>query len=343
MIIRLPIDIKSLYLNIKNDNESGHTATVATPLKQYGAVHEELLPVLDIPENINPISREELVSSILLKSRAEAKIVRVCVFDKIKVNGLPIECSSSFCIYVREETAATNVHFGRQKIHYPTTFKYSDTEVEINNKLVMRSVSAVLHDYAFIVEAFEYDTESATLNFDATIVGANDIPYSKVFINQRGSGNKFRSNFNEEADNYDYEIIALREKLGYASVTPENYSEIVANNKIAALDVARDYLTRAGARNIRNLYEEYPYSLYDFEYRIADKKYYSIIRHTATTTKYFNLPFNKIRFCSDFSDCVTILLITDINGAPQTSAFTIEDMNGMNKSISAITYEIGEE
>ena len=49
MIIRLPIDIKSLYLNIKNDNESGHTATVATPLKQYGSVHEELLPIFDIP------------------------------------------------------------------------------------------------------------------------------------------------------------------------------------------------------------------------------------------------------------------------------------------------------
>ena len=32
MIIRLPIDIKLLYLNIKNDNESGHTATVATSL-----------------------------------------------------------------------------------------------------------------------------------------------------------------------------------------------------------------------------------------------------------------------------------------------------------------------
>ena len=33
-IIRLPIDTKSLYFNIKNDNKTGHTATVATPLKQ---------------------------------------------------------------------------------------------------------------------------------------------------------------------------------------------------------------------------------------------------------------------------------------------------------------------
>ena len=41
-IIRLPIDTKSLYFNIKNDNETGHTATVATPLKQGASLHTEL-------------------------------------------------------------------------------------------------------------------------------------------------------------------------------------------------------------------------------------------------------------------------------------------------------------
>lgn len=343
MIIRLPIDIKSLFLNIKNDNESGHTATVATPIKQYGSVHEELLPVFDIPENINPISREELIGSLLMKSRAEAKIIRVCVFDKISVNGIIVRDIPSYCIYVREETAPTNVHCGRQKLHYPTTFKYDDSEVEINNKLVMRAVSEALHDYAFIVEAFEYDTETMVLNFDATIVGSNDIPYSKVFINQRGAGNKFRSSFNEDSDNYDSEIIALREKLGYSNVTPDNYSEIVAQNKLLAIDLARSYLQNAGAKLIRNLYEEYPYSLYDLEYRIGGKKYYSIVRHTATTRRCFSLPFNKIRFSSDFSDCVIVILVTDINGEPKIYGFTIDDMNGMSKSINSISYDVGEE
>ena len=51
-IIRLPIDTKSLYFNIKNDNESGHTATVATPLKQGSSLHLELAEVYKIPENI---------------------------------------------------------------------------------------------------------------------------------------------------------------------------------------------------------------------------------------------------------------------------------------------------
>ena len=37
-VIRLPIDTKSLYFNIKNDNKTGHTATVATPLKQGASI-----------------------------------------------------------------------------------------------------------------------------------------------------------------------------------------------------------------------------------------------------------------------------------------------------------------
>ena len=64
-VIRLPIDIKSLYFNIKNDNEKGHTATVATPLKQGASVHEELSKIHCIPHNINDYSRDSLVGHIL--------------------------------------------------------------------------------------------------------------------------------------------------------------------------------------------------------------------------------------------------------------------------------------
>ena len=59
-IIRLPIDTKSLYFNIKNDNETGHTATVATPLKQGASLHTELAEIYKIPENIDSINRENL-------------------------------------------------------------------------------------------------------------------------------------------------------------------------------------------------------------------------------------------------------------------------------------------
>lgn len=180
-IIHLPIDIKSLYFNIKNDNEKGHTATVATPLKQGASVHEKLSKIHYVPHNINDYSRDSLIGHILSKSRVEAIITDVFVFDSITVNGLAVECGSSFCIYIREETNLQSIHCGRQKIHYPVSLKYSDSDVEIDNKKVVAAVSAILHDYAFIVEAFEYNTETKTLNFDATVVGKMGFRIRKFF------------------------------------------------------------------------------------------------------------------------------------------------------------------
>ena len=339
MIIRLPIDIKSLYFNIKNDNESGHTATVATPLKQYGGVNEELIKIHKIPENVHPISKELMIDQILSKSRAEARIDKIFVFDKISVNGIQVDNIPSYAMYIREETAEGYVHCGRQKVHYPTTFKFSDEYTEINNKEVIKAISETISNYAFIVEAFEYDTESRVLNFDVIIVGAKDIPYSKVFVNRRGTGIKFTSVFSEEAESYDFEIIALRNKLGYGNVSPDNFSEITAHNREIAEELAEKYLMKLGASGIRKLRNEYPYALYDFEYTINGNKKYLIVRCTATKVKYFNLPINKIQFCNDFKDKVGVLLITDIIGEPKVSYYQIGDMNGMNKRINSICYE----
>ena len=338
-VIRLPIDVKSLFFNIKNDNKTGHTATVATPLKQGASVREELSRIMEIPENINSFSREELISKILAKSRAQAKIVGLFVFDKFSVNGVPLDEDNSFCMYIREETDPGNVHFGRQKIHYPSSLVFEDNYVTINNKSIMKSVSAFLRGYAFLIEAFEYDTETGMLNFDATVVGENDIPYSKVFINRRGVGNKFTSHFTEISDIYDMEIIALREKHGYDVVTPENFNEIISANTAIAHSLAIDYLTSAGAENIRVLKEEYPYALYDIQYTENGVRKYAIVKQTATKLKYFSLPLSKIQFCNDFSNQALLLLVTDVNGTPQIYRYMIDDLNRLNKSINSITYE----
>ena len=338
-VIRLPIDIKSLYFNIKNDNKRGHTATVATPLKQGASIREELSRITEIPANINSFSREELVSKILAKSRAQAKIAGLFVFDKLSVNGVALDDSDSFCMYIREETDPKNVHFGRQKVHYPLSLVYEDNYIVIDNRSVMRSISNLLHGYAFIVEAFEYKTETQVLNFDVTVVGENEIPYSKVFINRRGVGNKFTSHFSEVSDTYDMEIISLREKHGYESVTPENFNEVIMSNITIAHALVVDYLTRSGAKNIRVLKEEYPYAIYDIQYTENGIRKYAIVKQTATKSKYFSLPLSKIQFCNDFSNQALVLLVTDINGIPQIHKYCVDDLNRLNKSINSITYE----
>ena len=338
-IIRLPIDIKSLYFNIKNDNETGHTATVATPLKQGASIHRELSEIYNIPENIDSINRENLISKILLKSRAAAKINGVYVFDTVSVNGIVVEGVPSFCMYIREETDPENIHFGRQKVHYPPSLVFEDVDININNRTVVKAVSELLHNYAFIVEAFEYNTDTNVLNFDTVIVGEPNIPYSKVFINRRGVGNKFTSYFSENADVYDYEIIALRDKFGYTNVGPENFDDVMSKNATVAQGIAVDILETIGAVNIRLLKEEYPYALYDIAYTINGRKQYLIVKFTSTNSKYFNLPLTKIQFCNDFSDAVKVMLITDINGSPEYKLYTIDNLNGLSKSINSITYE----
>ena len=342
MIIRLPIDIKSLYYNIKNDNEHGHTATVATPLRQYGTWHEDLMQIFDIPENINPNSRESIISAIISKSRVGARINNVYVFDKLSVNGMKLTNVSSFCIYIREEIDPQNVHFGRQKIHYPSTFRYSDSEIEIDNRAIIKCISETLKNYAFVVEAFEYDVDSGVLNFDVAIVGAHNIPYSKVFINRKGVGNKFTSVFHEEIDTYDMEIIALRERLGFNNVGPENYLNLISANTNCALEMISEYLQNNGIKKIRHFADDYPYALYDYEYTKNGLKRYVIVSQTATKIKYFNLPISKVQFCNDFPDSVEVILITDINGLPKLFRYTADLLRKMNKSINSIMFQDSE-
>lgn len=337
-IVHIPIDTKSFYFNIRNDNATGHTPTVATPIKQGASVRSEMLGIYEIPENIPVLSREEVVSLLLSKSRTQATINRILVFNKISVNWNILEIPAAFCFYVREETDTSNIHFGRLKLHYPQTLQYQDESVLIDNRKVLKTISEYLKEYAFIIEAFDYDMESGVLNFDATIIGENNIPYSKVFINRRGVGNKFSKYFTVLADVYDSEIISLREKLGYENVSPDNFSDIYAENDDRASLLTMQSLEAQGATDIRFLKSVFPYSLFDIQCYIGEKKYYIIVKQTATKSKYFSLPIGQVQFCNDFDEHVQLWLYTDIVGTPQLTVYSAYDINHLGKSISNITY-----
>lgn len=343
MVIKMPIDLKSLYLNIKNDNRTGHTPTVATPLRQGSSIHSEIAQILMIPETISATSKEELALHILSKSRAEAKITNAFVFDMISVNGIPVETNALYCIYIREETSRHNVHFGRQKVHYPQVLKFENEEVFIDNQSVIRSISSVLNDYAFLVQAFEYDTETGILNFDVQIIGYGGIPYSKVFMNKRGVGEKFSSVFKEYADTYDTEIIALRDALGYENVGPNNFHQVMESNRALAVSIVCDHLMAIGSHSIKEVSSLYPYSLYDLEAIDNQSKRYIIVCFTSTKRPYFSLPSKQIRFLNEFSEQVDIYIVTDINGTPNIKLFSSKDINNCKKIISSVTFELREE
>lgn len=85
--IFLPIDTKSLYLNIFNDNPKGHTCTVATPIKQGHSLNEELNQVFKIPQQVDYQKYPELIDLLRKNSKSIIRINNVFVFNKIKLNG----------------------------------------------------------------------------------------------------------------------------------------------------------------------------------------------------------------------------------------------------------------
>lgn len=337
--LRITIDTKSLYFNIKNDNQTGHTATVATPLKQGMATRPELQMIKSIPEAINSKSRDAIIAQIMAKSRASARIDHVLVFNKVSINGNKLYNIPAFCMYIREETDNTNVHYGRLKLHYPISFVFEDDDLSVNNKIVLSKISEYLHNYAFIVEAFEYFPDEQRLNFDATIVGSNQVPYSKVFANRRGVGNKFSEILSEDTTFYDTEIIALREKLGYDNVFPNNYHKLVSQNNALAREIVVNYLVESGAENIRVLKNEYPFSIFDIEYTFHGLKRFALVQQTATIQKTFILPSDKIQFINDFSDNTFLFLVYDVLGNKKIASYSAKDINLLSKSIASVRFE----
>ena len=336
--IILPIDTKSLYFNIKNDNISGHTATVATPIKQGNSIDDQLMQVYKIPMQIDFQNKPELVKELTKNSKSQIKITNVFSFDNIYVNGEKIDNTKSFCFYIKEEIDPEKAQFGRLKLHYPISLKYEDNDLNIDNKDIINKISEHLNNYAFIVTAFEYDFEDNYLNFKVTIVGENLIPYSKVFINNKGVGNKYTSIFDEYADSYDMEIISLKKFYNKyeENIDPNNYREIISKNEFKADSIIENILIEKGYSNINNLNSNFTYSLYDFSYEDNGKVKYLMVFNTATSIKYFNISAKRLKFLDDFSNETRIVLITNILEEPQIYEYDINDINKFKKSINSL-------
>lgn len=338
--IILPIDTKSFYYNIKNDNVSGHAATVATPIRQGNSINDKMIHVYKIPMQIDFQVKPELVNELIKNSKSQIKITNVFMFKNIYVNGNKINVDKSFCFYIKEEIDPEKAQFGRLKLHYPMSLKFEDDELDIDNKNVVNAISDFLHGYAFIVTAFEYDFDDDYLNFKVTIVGENSIPYSKVFINNKGVGNKYTSIFDEYADSYDMEIVKLKKYYSDydMNIDPNNYREAISKNDCIADDIVEAKLMEKGFLNIKNLSSQFPYSLYDFSYEEDGIVKYLIVFNTCTSVKYFNISTKKLRFLNDFSDKTKIVLITDILDCPRIYEFNVDDINKFFKSINSLMF-----
>ena len=333
--IILPIDTKSLYYNVLNDNSKGHTCTVATPIKQGKAVNPLLNEVYKIPEQIDFEKHEMLIKELIKNSKSVIRINNVFVFEKLKVNGIELNVDANYCLYTKEEIDKERAQYGRIKLHYPLSIKYEP--LNIDNRKVINAISEALNGYAFIVEAFEYDLEDRTLNFKVLLVGYSNIPYSKVFINNKGVGSKYNKAVKNYFDMYDFEIIALRKKYTDI-VSTENFIDYIEKGFNDSKKLITKYLQNNGAHEIRDISSEYPYSLFDLQYYVGNEIRYAIVFSTYTKSHYFNLSVWQNRFINSFNN-VSIFLVTDVgdkNFIQEISKETLSDFSVMMNSIRFI-------
>lgn len=330
--ILLPIDTKSLYCNILNDNLRGHTCTVSTTIKQGNSLDMKLNEIYKIPLQIDFQQYPEFIDTLLKNSKCSTKINNVFVFKKIKVNGENLDAKFSYCMFVKEEIDPSKVQFGRIKLHYPISLKY--VSLDIDNKAVIAAISEHLFGFAFSIDAFEYDFEDSTLNFIVTIVGYNRIPYSKVFINNKGSGEKYTKVFRRTEDCYDSEIVILKKLYG-DDVRPENFQEYMNKANERAMSVAKDYLISKGAENIVSIGDIYPYSIFDLKYRINGKTGYMIVKTSYTRVVYFDLSAEERQALALF-ECSSLFFVSEIFGSEKIHIYKQKELNELTSLVTSV-------
>ncbi len=333
---KFAIDTKSFFVGITNDTGGGHTATVSTNLKQGVTTKGELEYFLALKNEITIEGNDELINACSSRSKSLVKIIKCLFFREIYINGEKLNCDKEFAVYLKEEINPEAIQYGRIKLHYPLTFSYSDYEHEIDNREVVLAIKKQIGGYAYIVNSFELYFDRARIDIDATIIGEDEIPYSKVFVDQKGVGNKFNKLFSEQSDSYDYEIMAVKRYVN-KSITPKEYVEMLPSLEEKATKIAEEYLLSKGHQNINNVLSKYPYSPVDMEYYLNGLKYYIIIKTTATNIDYFFLSkYEWQLICGEPKRCKVLLVKKVCSDDPTLVEFDLEKINSMSREFTGM-------
>lgn len=335
---------KSFFYNVSNDNEKGgHTATVATALKQGHSVAPELHLFEQCKANVFFEKNRSLIRECDKNSKTAVKITNVLVFNDIFVNGEKIECDSQFCLYIKEEVDPSKVQYGRKKLHYPFTLAYSDSVLNIDNKKVVKAISKKLNDYAFLVKEIEIIEDGTAINFKTILLGQRGIPYSKVFRDYKGDSiHKFSQAFNEIADSYEIEIINMKNVPGLGSVSPDNYPQAYEHCKEKALEIVTKKLEEIpGVSEIMISALEYPYSVVDIECLRNKSKNYYIVVFTTTSIDYFFLSRARFSFLADFDVQAKVVLVKNImSEQPVIKVISQKELNNAKRTVQTLKYEL---
>ena len=329
------IDEKSLYRGIKNDYKNGQTATVHTPLNQSKDKNKWRRDIYDFikgypSENINSLP-STLIDNCLPKttSEAESKLVCFFVFNKFSVDGTPFDSNSSFAMYVKEETSSMiikrdgtrvpNSHLGRQKIHYPITLSHYANGYNIDNRNVLDTILKINGGFAFVVNGFDIDSDTKTLNFRTTMVGLEGVLLSNVFKRKKGVGTKLL-------------VDGLLDRIGIPQITKSELTFEEKNKFINTLQKIQESSRNSGKvgeeyvlMNIKNILEtnnvkdlfrisdKYPLSPYDIECIADGKKLFIEVKSTIKGKKIFYMSRGERKFMDKYQENYLLILVTNVN------------------------------
>lgn len=196
------MDNETLYRNISNDGKKGSGAGDIILNQNANAPKPTEYKISDfncIPENNEFLNHPSLIS---VKSSDNCEIYKVFIFDKFKVNGVEIECENRFIIFIRKAGSVPKIRLICQGS------KRSINGTNINNKLVLDSVSKYLNNEAFTVQALEYNEEDDSLNFIVFLYGkynqASQIFKKSIGIKRRLVG--YNENYLEDWSDVEFSL-----------------------------------------------------------------------------------------------------------------------------------------
>ena len=330
MKFKFKIDEKSLFYGIKNDYEKGQTATVHTPINQSTDPKKWHLDIIELTKhNLSARFLPDMLLERCLRnttSQAKSKINQFFEFKNLKLDGLDLQCQSSFAMYIKEEIdeyivnregkRVRNTHYGRQKLHYPISLKFKSDGFNVDNENVLQSILKQNGGFAFVVRGFEYDLDNSTLNFITSMVGPENILLSNVFKRAKGTGKKLLL---EEIDASDFEIVNDYIVNKQAKVTDiqsifEMANKTKTENGARGEQIILDKLKEQSS-TITDVYHtsvDYPTSPYDIEYIENGVKKYVEVKSTQGSKKVFNMSSGEIKFMNLYADNYILYLITNV-------------------------------
>lgn len=329
------IDEKSLFHGVKNDYSKGQSATVHTPLNQSKDKqkwHNDIYAFLaayksedisKLPDRLKDLCQRQTTS------KASTSLVGLYVFSKFSLDGVPFDTNASFAMYVKEETSeniakrdgriSANTHLGRQKLHYPTNLDYTTDGYNINNRIVLNKILEVNGGFAYVVNGFDYDTDTEILNFKTTMIGPKDVLLSNVFKRKKGVGVKLLV----DGISIEYssivpaanKILTQKEKKSFIS-SLERIQESSRSNGILGEKYVFENIENIIGEKIQNkihISQKYPLSPYDIECNMEDgKKMYIEVKSTVSEKKYFYMSRGERYFMDRYAPNYLLILVTNV-------------------------------